>query len=109
MSMNTESMISEIFVAVRQIKSDFSALSAEVGDIKQAVEYNSAYIAQRGDNEKLKDENTLMKKRVAKIEDSLDSVNFTVKREAVLRDENENNSRKFNLEFSSIPKAEEET
>ena len=57
----------------------------------------------------MKDENSQIKTRVAKIEDNLENVSLTVKCEAVLRDENENNSRKFNLEFSGIPKAEEET
>ena len=33
-----------------------------------------------------------MEKRVANIEDSIESVNSTVKREVNLRDENENNS-----------------
>ena len=59
--MNTESMISEILVTVPQIKSEFSALSAKVEDIEQAVNYNSADIAQlRAENEKLKDENSQM-------------------------------------------------
>ena len=50
-----------------------------------------------------------MKTRVAKIEDSLESVNSTIKRKAILRDENENNSRKFNLKFSGIQKVDNET
>ena len=55
-SMNMESKISEILLTVRQIKSDFSALSVKVNDIEQAVDYNSAEIAQlRAENEKLKD------------------------------------------------------
>ena len=109
-SMNMESKISKILLTVRQIKSDFSALSVKVNDIEQAVDYNSAEIAQlRAENEKLKDENSQIKTRVAKFEENLENVSLTVKREAVLRDENENNSRKINLEFSGVPKAEGET
>ena len=57
----------------------------------------------------MRDENTDIKARVSKIEENLENVCITVKREAVLRDENENNSRKINLEFSGVPKAEGET
>ena len=82
----------------------------KVNNIEQAVNYNSADIAQlRAENEKLKDENSQIKTRVAKIEDNLENVSLNVKREAVLRDENKNNSRKLNLEFSGLPKAEGET
>lgn len=109
-SMDMESKISEILLTVRQISSDFSALSVRVNDIEQAVEFNGAEIAQlRAENEKLRDENTDIKTRVSKIEENLENVSITVKREAVLRDENENNSRKINLEFSGVPKAEGET
>ena len=109
-SMDMESKISEILLTVRQIRSDFSALSVRVNDIEQAVEFNGAEIAQlRAENEKLRDENSNIKTRVAKIEENLENVCITVKREAVLRDENENNSRKINLEFSGVPKAEGET
>ena len=66
-SMNMESKISEILLTVRQIKSDFSALSVKVNDIEQAVDYNSAEITQlRAENEKLKDENSQIKTRKSK-------------------------------------------
>ena len=70
--MNMESKISEILLTVCQIRSDFSALSVKVNDIEQAVDYNSAEIAQlRAKNEKLKNENSQIKTRVAKIEENL--------------------------------------
>ena len=50
-----------------------------------------------------------MKKRLAKIEYNLESMNSTVKPKAILRGENENNSHKFNLEFPGIPKLDDET
>ena len=45
-----------------------------------------------------------MKTRVSQIEEDPVSVKMVVKREASLRDENENSSRKYNLEFSVVPK-----
>ena len=112
----SQSMLAEILQTVRttqetvsQTQADLQILTQKFRDIEAAVEYNSSDIAElRAENVTLRENNTQMKSRVAQIEEDLASVKTMVKREAVLRDDNENNSRKYNLEFSGVPKDTDE-
>ena len=112
----SQSMLSEILQTVRttqetvsKTQSDLQILTQKFRDIEAAVEYNSSDIAElRAENVIFRESNIQMKSRVAQIEEDLASVKTVVKRESVLRDDNENNSRKYNLEFSGVPKDTDE-
>ena len=102
-------MLAKILQTVRKTQSDLETLTIKFNEIESAVAYNSNDIAeQRAENAMLKEDNTRMKSRVSQIEDDLASMKMVVKSEAMLRNENENNSRKYNLEFSGVPKDEDE-
>ena len=109
-TMSQDEILREILTTVRRLDTTVNDLATKIDGLETGLSFaNSEISALKSTQNILKNENSALSAKMSAMEGKMDELEIALQSEAELRDENEANSRLFNLEISGIPKMEGET